>query len=786
MKKHHHLSLIATLVLSACGGGSSESIDGSAKPTPQTTFSGRAMADSYLAGQAVCLDLNANRLCNSGEPQTTTDSQGRFTFTLPEAQNSEATQAWAIVAAPQAKQQARTLMASKATPAATLLGYFDGNGFAISPFTHQLVTSTDPVQRKTQYQSSIAAKAKLDIATELGMTIQEANAQQLFGDYLAAGDEHSSALAEAAGIKSQQIAEAAELQAQLTASLATDNPQGWTSVNVSAKKLWEFFGEWATRYHIYKQEITYSKRVGAIETTRTETTRWLLNDQGEYNSELPLQRATSAIRKDWDQKLYHELTTWESDDNQDGNATLKKVSAIQGTFSQDTNGLFSYNTTKFDNEGDPATEGLAQRSNRTFCEDFDIQAELANWATDPSHVAINQCVLFVEQHDIKESLDAQGAWVNKDTKTEWYKPDDANSWLVNAEVAPDLYLPITQIVTAQGDVQRIFMKDSQALTLNYPTLGQSPFNFTRDEQQRHNGDEVIKLAQPIYPAYDNRKLGSSISGFDKVELQSYNTTNWGTLTDWSGMPNMAYLEQDYQKQTGGFTLSNRFFQLDMTQPDGLKYPLGLKYAGNNTPFMTQDWQFDNATQTLTVKHHYSPLADIGRYEEVFPLPWEIIAEPMDLQVTIQLQQTSDLATATQITSLDGGQAVSAPTFAEGIFTSPIRWQATSPTNDPDARLLVERLFGQAPFRFTAHHDATQAWCDDALSFQQELLFAPIGGDMVVTETCGNDGYQYLLRMTEAYNGSTFKAELLEFEADNANNIYRDAPSKRTPLIFTKQ
>ena len=63
MKKHHHLSLIAALVLSACGGGSdnSSSDNGGNGAPADITLTGRALSGDYLAGQAACLDLNANQ-----------------------------------------------------------------------------------------------------------------------------------------------------------------------------------------------------------------------------------------------------------------------------------------------------------------------------------------------------------------------------------------------------------------------------------------------------------------------------------------------------------------------------------------------------------------------------------------------------------------------------------------------------------------------------------------------------------------------------------------------------
>ena len=271
MKKHHHLSLIAALVLSACGGGSdnSSSDNGSNGAPADITLSGRALSSDYLVGRTVCLDLNANQQCDSGEPQTTTDSQGRFSFTLPETQQADARQAWAILAAPAISSKAAARSVNQATP--TLLGYVDGAEFVVSPYTHQLVTSTDPGERKTQYQSSIATKEKQLIASELGLTTQEASEQKLFGDYLAAGDEHSAALAEEAATKEQQLVEASTLQAELAAALTTDNPQGWQLVTVSIRNLREYNRNQDIWQQIRLQEVVYSKRVDAIETTRTDS-----------------------------------------------------------------------------------------------------------------------------------------------------------------------------------------------------------------------------------------------------------------------------------------------------------------------------------------------------------------------------------------------------------------------------------------------------------------------------------------------------------------------------------
>ncbi|MGE6287788.1 hypothetical protein [Aeromonas media] len=785
MKKHHHLSLIAALVLSACGGGSgsvSNSSDngnnGDSGAPADITLTGRALSGSYLAGKTVCLDLNANQQCDSGEPHATTDSQGRFTFTLSETQQTEARQAWAIVVAPTTQTKGAARQASMASTASSLLGYFDGTGFAVSPYTHQLVTSAAPVERKNQYQSSIAVKEKKLIANELGLTTQEANTQKLFADYLAAGDAHSAALAEEATIKEQQLIEASALQAELAASLATANPQGWQSVTASIRNLREYNRNQDIWQQIRLQEVVYSKRVDAIETTRTESTRWLLDEQGGYDATLPLRRFVDEEVKNGDSKQYSQHSTWDWTYDENGVATVKGESVKRGTFSQDANGLYSYHTTEFINEGTPVDKDTTPLPEESYCEGFDLQAEFVRWQADPSLTALDQCVGSVIRSDDKESLDAQGAWTQSRAMTFWYRSSDE---AINPNGPPSHYETRTNVVTAQGDTQFVNQQDNQALTINAPTLGQSPFNLTRDDKLNHTGDSAIKLAQPICGGCAASELDSSIPGFGKVELQNYNPTRWRSLAG-------AHLEQDYlKKQTGDFTLTNRLFQLDVRQPDGLNQPLFLKYAGNSEPFMTQDWQFNKASQTLTVAHRYAPTPQVA---EVWPLPSQVIqGQPMTLSTTLQVADTHGLPSATQVTTVDGGNAVSTPTFAEGLFNSPLRWSVQSSDTSPDGQEFAELLFDTAPLRFNASRDAgiSQGICGgDTATVRQDLLFAPVGGDMVVSVVC--DGVevaqQYLLRVTRPYDGTTFQAELQRF-IDGAN-IYREAPLERTQLTFTKQ
>ncbi|MBU9205553.1 MULTISPECIES: hypothetical protein [Burkholderia cepacia complex] len=77
----HILGVSIAAALAACGGGGDSgqpSTGGGATPTtPTPTVTGKAI-DGYLAGATVCLDVNNNGVCDSGEPATVTDGSGQF------------------------------------------------------------------------------------------------------------------------------------------------------------------------------------------------------------------------------------------------------------------------------------------------------------------------------------------------------------------------------------------------------------------------------------------------------------------------------------------------------------------------------------------------------------------------------------------------------------------------------------------------------------------------------------------------------------------------------------
>lgn len=78
MKKIYAFPLAAMCagILSACGGGGGSD---SPSPTPPATTSIKGVvADGYLQGAKVCLDINANGRCDSNEPNATTSANGAY------------------------------------------------------------------------------------------------------------------------------------------------------------------------------------------------------------------------------------------------------------------------------------------------------------------------------------------------------------------------------------------------------------------------------------------------------------------------------------------------------------------------------------------------------------------------------------------------------------------------------------------------------------------------------------------------------------------------------------
>ncbi|WP_087018528.1 hypothetical protein [Thaumasiovibrio subtropicus] len=77
--KRISLSILALAVLSGCNGGSSET--SSPVSGKKESLSGK-VADGYLQGATVCLDINNNMLCDAEEPQGHSDENGQYSIEI--------------------------------------------------------------------------------------------------------------------------------------------------------------------------------------------------------------------------------------------------------------------------------------------------------------------------------------------------------------------------------------------------------------------------------------------------------------------------------------------------------------------------------------------------------------------------------------------------------------------------------------------------------------------------------------------------------------------------------
>ncbi|MFA5172776.1 MAG: hypothetical protein WC426_14530 [Sulfuriferula sp.] len=80
LKRMAELGIVMTAVaalIAGCGGGSSTPAANNGSAT--VALSG-IVADGYLSGAKVCLDTNSNGVCDSGEPSSTTGTNGDYTI----------------------------------------------------------------------------------------------------------------------------------------------------------------------------------------------------------------------------------------------------------------------------------------------------------------------------------------------------------------------------------------------------------------------------------------------------------------------------------------------------------------------------------------------------------------------------------------------------------------------------------------------------------------------------------------------------------------------------------
>ena len=169
---HLPLTILAASILAACGGGDSNNSPTSAAPgvtisgvvTGQALTPGSAteptIAASYYQGAKVCVDANANGVCDASENPVTTDAQGRFTLLVP--QNAALI---ADVGTNATISATGAHVASRDVLRASLAQVVEQSGGAvISPLSSEIV-------RLTEANGSAYGDEKQNVATRLGVSL---------------------------------------------------------------------------------------------------------------------------------------------------------------------------------------------------------------------------------------------------------------------------------------------------------------------------------------------------------------------------------------------------------------------------------------------------------------------------------------------------------------------------------------------------------------------------------------------------------------------------------------
>ncbi|TPE53394.1 metallo-mystery pair system four-Cys motif protein [Maribrevibacterium harenarium] len=159
------LTAVMAAMLAGCGDNSDSTTDNAT--STKTTISG-AVADGYLKGAKVCLDINKNQACDSGEPSAVTGDNGAYSLAATE---SDVSSYPLVVEVPATAIDSDT---NQAVGTAYTLTAPAGKHEFISPLStlvHQAMAEDSSLNPDT------AAAA---VKTELGMTNVD-----LFKDYIA-------------------------------------------------------------------------------------------------------------------------------------------------------------------------------------------------------------------------------------------------------------------------------------------------------------------------------------------------------------------------------------------------------------------------------------------------------------------------------------------------------------------------------------------------------------------------------------------------------------------------
>lgn len=166
------LAILSSALLTACGGG------GTGSPTTMT-FAG-SVIDGYIEGATVCLDLNANLVCDSDEPTAITKADGTYSLDVTGLASDKLKLAHLITVVPdtakdaddggQTLKQAGKSSFSLLAPAAAYVNANGGSVTAavISPFTtlvsHEMISGNNTLDTSEKY-----VRERLNLASDTNL-----------------------------------------------------------------------------------------------------------------------------------------------------------------------------------------------------------------------------------------------------------------------------------------------------------------------------------------------------------------------------------------------------------------------------------------------------------------------------------------------------------------------------------------------------------------------------------------------------------------------------------------
>jgi uncharacterized repeat protein (TIGR04052 family) len=164
------LSAITLAALGACGGGGSSD-------SPATTSVSGSVVDGYLSGVTVCLDVNKNGACDSGEPTATTNANGAYT--ISGVSTSDAAAATLLAVVPSSAHDSDD--AAGSSVGSNFVLHAPAGKTVISPLTTLVHQAMLKDGSKTADAAAAALKAE----------VSSLSSTDVFADYIKSGDSNA-------------------------------------------------------------------------------------------------------------------------------------------------------------------------------------------------------------------------------------------------------------------------------------------------------------------------------------------------------------------------------------------------------------------------------------------------------------------------------------------------------------------------------------------------------------------------------------------------------------------